>query len=67
METLKAIEARKSTRGFKPDQIPDAALETILKAGAQAPVSSVALGYVTEEAAATPKVARDIPFNTKNA
>jgi nitroreductase len=38
METLKAIEARKSTRGFKPDQIPDAALDTILKAGVQAPV-----------------------------
>jgi nitroreductase len=38
METLQAIEARKSTRGFTPEQIPDSALETILKAGVQAPV-----------------------------
>jgi nitroreductase len=38
METLKAIVVRRSTRGFKPDQISDHALDTILGAGCAAPV-----------------------------
>jgi nitroreductase len=38
METMKAIAKRKSTREFKPDQIPEAALDTILNAGCAAPV-----------------------------
>ncbi|MDR2162641.1 MAG: nitroreductase family protein [Clostridiales Family XIII bacterium] len=46
METLKAIESRKSTRGFKPDQIPEAALEAILKAGVEAPVGRAAFGNI---------------------
>jgi nitroreductase len=46
METLKAIETRKSTRGFKPDQIPEAAIETILKAGVEAPVGMAAFDSI---------------------
>jgi nitroreductase len=38
METMKAIAKRKSTRDFKPDQIPEAALDAILDAGCAAPV-----------------------------
>lgn len=38
METLKAIAKRKSTRGFKPEQISDQELDTILGAGCAAPV-----------------------------
>lgn len=38
METLKAIAKRKSVRQFKSDQIPEDALDTILKAGCAAPV-----------------------------
>ena len=38
METFKAFAMRKSTRGFKPDQIPSEALEKILDAGCVAPV-----------------------------
>lgn len=38
METLKAIAKRKSVREFKADQIPDDALDTILRAGCAAPV-----------------------------
>ena len=37
-ETLATIQKRKSTRGFKSEQIPAAALDTILKAGEAAPV-----------------------------
>ncbi|MDR2005822.1 MAG: nitroreductase family protein [Acidaminococcales bacterium] len=37
-ETLATIEKRKSTKGFKPDQIPAAAVDTILKAGEAAPI-----------------------------
>ena len=39
METLKAIEQRKSTRSFKPDQINEHDLETILNAAVKAPVA----------------------------
>jgi nitroreductase len=38
METMKAIARRKSTRDFKPDQIPETALDTVLNAGCAAPV-----------------------------
>lgn len=38
METLKAIEMRKSTRSFKKDQISEKELEAILKAACAAPV-----------------------------
>ena len=38
METFKAFAMRRSSRGFKPDQIPDEALEKILDAGCVAPV-----------------------------
>lgn len=38
METMKAIAKRKSTRDFKPDQISETALDTILNAGCAAPV-----------------------------
>ncbi|MDS0526154.1 nitroreductase family protein [Clostridium sp. SHJSY1] len=38
MELLKAIEMRKSTRSYKPEQISDESLDTILKAGYAAPV-----------------------------
>jgi nitroreductase len=38
METMKAIAKRHSTRGFKPEQIPAAALGAILDAGCAAPV-----------------------------
>jgi len=38
METLKAIAMRRSTRAFKPDQISDEVLDTILGAGCAAPV-----------------------------
>ncbi len=40
METMKAIAWRKSVRSYKPDQIPDEVLNTILKAGSSAPVAS---------------------------
>ena len=39
MQTLDAIFARKSTRAYAPKQIPDQALETILKAACAAPVA----------------------------
>jgi nitroreductase len=39
-ETLVTIEKRQSTRDFKPDQIPVAALDAILKAGNEAPVGT---------------------------
>jgi nitroreductase len=39
-ETLVTIEKRKSTRGFKADQIPASALDAILKAGNEAPVGT---------------------------
>lgn len=39
METLKTIAKRKSTREFKPDQISDKDLETILYAANMAPVA----------------------------
>ncbi|MCL2046344.1 MAG: nitroreductase family protein [Oscillospiraceae bacterium] len=38
MTTFEAFAMRRSTRGFKPDQIPDEALEKILDAGCVAPV-----------------------------
>jgi nitroreductase len=38
MSILQTIEARKSTRGFKPDAVPGDKLDAILKAGGQAPV-----------------------------
>jgi nitroreductase len=38
METLKAISLRKSTRSFRPEQIPEDALNKILAAGCAAPV-----------------------------
>jgi nitroreductase len=38
MSVLKVIEERKSTRGFKPDAVPEDKLELILKAGGEAPV-----------------------------
>lgn len=40
METLKAISLRKSVRSFKPDQISDEILNTIIRAGFHAPVAS---------------------------
>lgn len=40
METLEAISQRKSVRVYKPEQISDEALDTIVKAGFQAPVGS---------------------------
>ena len=39
MNTLEAIAKRKSTRNYKPEQIPEEALQTILKAGCAAPVA----------------------------
>ncbi len=39
MNTLEAIAKRKSTRSYKPEQIPEDALQTILKAGCAAPVA----------------------------
>lgn len=38
METLKAIAMRKSTRAYKPGQITDRELDTVLAAGCAAPV-----------------------------
>ena len=38
MNTLEAIKNRKSCRAYKPEQIPDETLETILQAGMSAPV-----------------------------
>ena len=37
METLKAIMTRRSVRDFRPDPISEAEVETLLKAGMQAP------------------------------
>lgn len=39
MNTLEAIAKRKSTRNYTPEQIPEEALQTILKAGCAAPVA----------------------------
>ncbi len=39
MNTLDAIAKRKSTRNYTPEQIPEEALEIILKAGSAAPVA----------------------------
>lgn len=39
MDTMKAIAMRKSTRAFKPDQISEAQLDTILRAACAAPVA----------------------------
>ena len=39
MNTLEAIAKRKSTRNYKPEQIPEDILQTILKAGCAAPVA----------------------------
>ncbi len=39
METLKAIALRKSTRSYKPEQISEQELDTILEAGLVAPVA----------------------------
>ena len=39
MNTLEAIATRKSTRAFTPEQIPEDALQAILKAGCAAPVA----------------------------
>ncbi len=39
MNTLEAIAKRKSTRNYRPEQIPEDALQTILKAGCAAPVA----------------------------
>ena len=40
MNTLDAITKRVSVRAYKPEQIPEEALQTILKAGMAAPVGS---------------------------
>ncbi|MDR0885304.1 MAG: nitroreductase family protein [Clostridiales Family XIII bacterium] len=45
-ETLKTIEKRKSTREFKSDQIPADAVDTILKAGEQAPIGCAAFDAI---------------------
>ena len=39
MNTLEAIAKRKSTRSYKPEQIPNEALEAILKAASASPVA----------------------------
>ena len=39
MNTLEAIAKRKSTRSYRPEQISEDALQTILKAGCAAPVA----------------------------
>lgn len=39
MHTLEAIAKRKSTRNYKPEQISEDALQTILKAGCAAPIA----------------------------
>lgn len=39
MNTLEAITTRKSTRSYKPEQISEEALQTILKAGCAAPIA----------------------------
>ena len=44
MNTLEAIAKRVSVRAYKPDQIPEDALQTILKAGMAAPVGMGAYG-----------------------
>ncbi|MDR1028509.1 MAG: nitroreductase family protein [Clostridiales Family XIII bacterium] len=46
METLKAIEVRKSTRGFKPDPISEESLDIILKAANEAPVGMSAFDSI---------------------
>lgn len=40
METLEAISLRKSVRAYKDEQISNEILDSILKAGCQAPVGS---------------------------
>ena len=45
-ETLAIIQKRKSTKGFKPDQIPAAAVDTILKAGEAAPIGMSAFDTI---------------------
>lgn len=40
MDTIKSIMARKSVRAYKPDQISDGELDTILQAGMAGPVGS---------------------------
>ena len=40
MNTLEAIAKRKSVRAYKPEQIPEEALDAILKSGMSAPVGS---------------------------
>lgn len=40
MNTLEAINKRVTCRAYKPEQISEEALETILKAGMAAPVAS---------------------------
>ena len=39
METMQAIKARKSTRAFRPDQVPADVLDEVLRAAACAPVA----------------------------
>ncbi|MDR1495502.1 MAG: nitroreductase family protein [Clostridiales Family XIII bacterium] len=69
METLKAIETRKSTRGFLPEQISDAALDTILKAGVEAPVGMGAFDSihfaVIQDAALLRKISDAATKNTE--
>lgn len=38
METMKAIARRKSTRGYKPELVPEEVLDKILRAGSAGPV-----------------------------
>lgn len=40
MNALEAIAKRRSTRAYKPDQIPEESLQEIVKAGFRAPVAS---------------------------
>jgi nitroreductase len=46
METLKAIELRKSTRDFKPDPVPERDIDVLLKAANEAPVGMAAFDTV---------------------
>ena len=39
MNTLEAIAKRKSTRSYRPEQLPEETLQAILKAGCAAPVA----------------------------
>lgn len=62
-ETLATIASRKPTRDYKADQVPTELLARVGIPEGFTPVSSAAIGYVTEVAAGAPKPPRSIPTN----